>query len=183
MSDSDRDVPIPHSKEQSSSTALKTTAIAVIGSIVVAALTTYGTIHASSGGIQENATRLDSLNKKADQLTKKELPVGTVVASLLDSKEFPSEVGDPATYDVKASKWTLADGKSVSGTRWAELRGDAPVPNLCGMFLRGKSNGKRSGVEEIELGKEQSDSVDQHQHNVRVLADPKIANSTTGGMV
>jgi hypothetical protein len=51
------------------------------------------------------------------------------------------------------------------------------------MFLRGKSNGKRSGVEEIELGKEQSDSVDQHQHNVRVLADPKIANSTTGGMV
>src|SRR6202041_1042362 len=109
-------------------------------------------------------------------------PLGTVIASLLTPVEFAKEVGDSETFDVKTSKWTLADGKSVSGTYWAKLRGNATVPNLCGVFLRGKNNGKflvgreknqsnkqRDDIEDIELGAYKDDIVGPHRHIVRAF--------------
>jgi hypothetical protein len=152
-------------------TTVKTTLIAVIGSIVVAIITTLGTIWTSSTQLHKNSVEIlenkDKLKGIKIDAAAFKLPVGTVVASLLDPAEFAKEVGDPETFDIKASKWTLADGKSVSGTRWATLRGNAPVPNLCGVFLRGKNNGKRTDVKEIELGQFTPDTVGPHDHNVR----------------
>jgi hypothetical protein len=77
-------------------------------------------------------------------------------------------VGDPEDFDLGKSKWTLADGKAVAGTKWASLRANAPIPNLCRMFLRGKANGKRDGVPEVDLGIYQEDMVGPHQHDSRV---------------
>jgi hypothetical protein len=156
-------------------TTVKTTLITVIGSIVIALITTLGTIWTSSAelrkntaGIRENKDKLEAINVQASAF---KLPVGTIVASLLQPSEFAKEVGDPETFDLEGSRWTLADGKSVSGTRWAALRGDAAVPNLCGVFLRGKNNRKRPDVKEVELGQFSLDTVGPHNHNVRFF-DP-----------
>lgn len=153
------------------SVSVKTTLISVIGSVLVAALTTYGTIASNSKGIQKNADKLEALNAKATSLEKPGLPVGTVIASLLTPAEFANAVGDPDTFDLSRSKWTLADGKTASGTAWAKLRGDEPVPNLCGVFLRGKNNGKRENVREMDLGKYDPDIVGPHQHTIMVNND------------
>jgi hypothetical protein len=56
----------------------------------------------------------------------------------------------------------------VSGTHYAELRGNASLPNLCGVFLRGKNNGSRNDVPEIDLGKYQPDTVGPHQHKILI---------------
>ena len=152
-------------------TTVKTTLITVIGSIVVAVITTLGTISTSSTQLRKNSEEIrenkDKLKDIKIEAAAFQLPVGTVVASLLQPAEFAKEVGDPETFDIKGSKWTLADGKSVSGTRWAALRGNAPVPNLCGVFLRGKNNGKRADVKETDLGQFSPDTVGPHEHNVR----------------
>jgi hypothetical protein len=167
-------------------TTVKTTLITVIGSIVVALLTTVATIWSNTGEIRENKTKLEQNKNKLDTLNLQasafKLPVGTVVASMLKPSEFAKEVGDPDTFDLKNSKWTLADGKSVSGTRWAALRSDAAVPNLCGVFLRGKNNGKRTDVKEFELSEFAPDTVGPHEHNVRFY-DPGAPESRLGASI
>jgi hypothetical protein len=184
MPDSPAPNPEAPAKAEGSST-VRTTLITVIGSVVVALITTMGTIWSHGSEIQANAQKIDALKSQADALTKRELPVGTVVASLLTPVEFAKEVGDPASFDVKTSKWTLANGKSVSGTRWAELRADAPVPNLCGMFLRGKNHGKDPNLAEIDLGQPQADSVGQHKHIQRVFdpSAPDLKERVGGGIL
>jgi hypothetical protein len=160
-------------------TTVKTALITVIGSIVVALLTTVGTIWSNTGGIRENKAKLDALNVQASAFR---LPIGTVVASLLKPPEFAKEVGDPDTFDVTKSKWTLADGKSVSGTRWAALRANASIPNLCGVFLRGMNNKTRTDVKEVELGDFTPDTVGPHTHNVRYL-DPNAPETRVGASI
>lgn len=160
--------------------SVKTTLITVAGSILVALLTTVGTIATNSGGIKANTEKLDTMSKeigvleaKADALKKQDVPVGTVIASLLNQTEFAQATGDPDDFDVTKSKWTLADGKTVHGTAWAKLRSDGPVPNLCGVFLRGKNNGKREGLEEVSLGDYRPDTVGPHSHELK-LSNPQL---------
>jgi hypothetical protein len=153
--------------------SVKTTLITVIGSITVALVTTLGTIYINSTGIKANSEKLEVLDAKAASLQKQNSPVGTIIASLLTPAEFAKETGDPDNFDVIKSNWTLADGKTVSGTRWASLRANAPVPNLCGIFLRGKNNGKREGIEEIPLGDYRADTVGPHNHDLK-LSNPTL---------
>ncbi len=133
----------------------------------------------NTGGIRETKDKLDALNVQANAF---KLPVGTVIASLLKPSEFAKAVGDPDTFDVTKSRWTLADGKSVSGTRWAALRANASVPNLCGVFLRGKNNSKRPDVKELELGDFASDTVGPHKHYVRYY-DPNAPEAQVGASI
>lgn len=98
----------------------------MIGSILVALITTLGTIWTSStelrkntAGIRENKDKPEAINVQGSAF---KLPVGTIIASLLQPSEFAKEVGDPETFDLKSSKWTLADSEPISGTRWAALR-------------------------------------------------------------
>src|ERR1019366_6827966 len=157
-------------------TSVKTTLITVIGSVVVALVTTLGTIYVNSTGIKANTNKLDALktkiealDAKADALKKTNLPIGTVVASLLAQAEFAKESGDPDNFDVTKSKWTLADGKAVSGTGWAALRDNAPVPDLRGVFLRGKKNSSK---------REEMNKVGPHQHAIMV----SNSNGTPGAV-
>lgn len=109
-------------KKTPMSPGVKTTLITVIGSVAVALITTLGTIATNRNGIAENQQKIQDLTQKADALGKPAVPVGTVVASLLTEVEFAKEVKDPDNFDLAKSKWTLADGKTVSGTKWASLR-------------------------------------------------------------
>jgi hypothetical protein len=154
--------------------------ITVVGSVVTAGITTFGVIRTNGNGITENQQRLKELKAQADTLGKPALPVGSVVASLLDAGEFAKAVGDPENFDLTKSRWTLADGKPAPGTDWAMLRSNAPVPNLCGVFLRGKSNGKfllgkaqkdatgndRKDIDDIVLGDYRDDTVGPHRHKL-----------------
>jgi hypothetical protein len=92
-------------------------------------------------------------------------PVG---ASLLDPVQFAKEAGDPPTFALGDSKWTLADGKMVSGTTYAALTANAPIPDLRGLFLRGKNNKRSDGREnpdgDLALGQFQNDQFQDHVH-------------------
>jgi len=161
------------------SNTVKTTLITVVGSIVVAMVTTLGTIYINTTGIRANTAALDTLNAKTDAVKKLGVPVGTIVASSLTPREFAKASGDPDNLEVTKSRWTLADGKSVAGTTYATIRGEIPIPNLCGVFLRGKAN-KRAGIDEIALDEYRPDTVGYHQHSAQVANPGVIAG---GGIV
>ena len=67
-----------------------------------------------------------------DEFQKRELkafPVGTIIASMLEFEKFQSVVGNA---------WKPADGRKVSSkSKYAKLTGNATLPDLRGMFLRG----------------------------------------------
>jgi hypothetical protein len=141
--------------------------ITVIGSVLVAIVTTVGTIASSGSSIRETSEQVNSLKKETSSLRLSALPVGSIIPSLLNVSEFAKEAGDPSTFDLSASKWTLADGKSVPGTHYAELTGNAPLPDLRGVFLRGKNNGRTDGrgnSQELNLGDFQDDQFQDHVH-------------------
>jgi hypothetical protein len=66
----------------------------------------------------------------------RELPVGSVVPSLLAESQFQNEYGDG---------WVLADGRSVEGSRYETITGNKNLPDLRGMFIRGKNNERTDG--------------------------------------
>lgn len=59
----------------------------------------------------------------------KALPVGTIIASILEFKKFKNVAGNA---------WKPADGRKVSAkSKYATLTGNTTLPDLRGMFLRG----------------------------------------------
>jgi hypothetical protein len=57
------------------------------------------------------------------------LPVGTVIASMLEFEKFHSLAGNT---------WKPADGRKISAkSKYAKLTGNKTLPDLRGMFLRG----------------------------------------------
>lgn len=150
-----------------SSPNIKIAVIGVIGSVLVALLTTIGTIASNRSGIKQASEQVNDLKQQASTLRLSTLPVGSIIPSMLNVSEFAKEAGDPPTFDLGTSKWTLADGKSVSGTHYAELTGNAPLPDLRGVFLRGKNNGRqdnRGNPDELSLGDFQDDQFQDHVH-------------------
>ena len=62
----------------------------------------------------------------------------------------------------------LADGRSVAGSAYAVATGLSTVPDLRGVFLRGKNNGRGDGKQnpggELALGAYQADLFGIHNH-------------------
>ena len=91
------------------------------------------------------------------------LPVGTVVYSMLNAATFSSQ--QPA-----GQTWILADGRSIAGLNLAyeTLTQSATIPNLCGVFVRGKNNGRNDGNQnpdgELVLGQFTADRFQSHDH-------------------
>ncbi|MFZ9260931.1 MAG: phage tail protein, partial [Limnohabitans sp.] len=56
--------------------------------------------------------------------------VGSIVQSLLSEAQFMAAAGHDAV------NWVLADGRSVAGSRYAQITGSATVPDLRGAFFR-----------------------------------------------
>ena len=66
--------------------------------------------------------------------------------------------------------WVLADGRAVIGTAYQTLTGNASVPDLRGVFIRGKNNGRSDGNEnpvgDMSLGAAQGPTNKSHTHTV-----------------
>ena len=93
--------------------------------------------------------------------TKDHTAVGTIVESMLTESQFQSEFNNT---------WVLADGRDVTGSAYADLTGNNNIPDLRGMFLRGKNNGRSDGSEnpdgDVVLGTQQDGAFKEHSHSV-----------------
>ena len=69
----------------------------------------------------------------------KELPVGTIIISLVDFADFCTLSGDIASihWDAHRSKWAPADGRNVEHSQYSDGTHKTNLPDLRGVFLRG----------------------------------------------
>ena len=107
------------------------------------------------------------------------LPAGTIVYSMLDEHTFRQEMG-------AGENWIMADGRSIvgQGTRYEQL-GFTHVPNLCGVFVRGKNNGRADGYQnpdgELPLGQMTQDRFMHHNHTGQTGDDSPDHSHGFGG--
>jgi hypothetical protein len=70
-----------------------------------------------------------NIKKEFQNREMKALPIGTIIASMLQFEKF---------QNVAGNTWKPADGRKVSTTsKYATLTGNTTLPDLRGMFLRG----------------------------------------------
>jgi hypothetical protein len=115
------------------------------------------------------------------------LPIGTIVASVLEYDKFLSVNGYKNTGNLKEVIWTPCDGRNVSESKYASLGlGFTKVPDLRGVFLRNVNDYKIPGAGEInpsqlnpdntiKAGDFQNDTLKSHTH--------KYDNSYSGRIV
>lgn len=113
------------------------------------------------------------------------LPIGSIISSMLDSSRFAETVGDDTnSFKSTKNKWVLADGqKDLTGSKYHELTGKKHTPDLRGMFLRGmnvgRDDGKQDPKQERTVGDYQEDAILEHEHNTNALTfrwDDKTTN-------
>lgn len=89
--------------------------------------------------------------------------VGAIQSAMIDESQFQDQFG---------TGWVLADGRSVAGSKYAAITGRANIPDLRGMTLRGKNNGRSDGNQNPDgdsaLGTYQADELKQHKHSYTV---------------
>ena len=91
--------------------------------------------------------------------------LGCIVASVLTEDDFKKANGDG---------WALCEGQSIAGSKLAEATGETTAPDLRGVFLRGKNDGrfpsgnKAGDVAEHDLGAYSPDTVGPHQHKIMI---------------
>lgn len=103
------------------------------------------------------------------------LPIGTIIPSMLDSSLFAKAVGDSPDFDSIKSKWVLADGqKDLTHSKYHRLTGESYTPDLRGMFLRGLNVGRDDGKQDPEQdrtpGDYQQDALKEHGHKTTAKA-------------
>jgi len=115
-------------------------------------------------------TVLNLINKKP------ELPIGSVVQSMLTQAQFQAET---------SAGWVLMDGRSVTGSAYHTLTGSTTIPDARGVFLRSKNNGRADGNQNPDgdsaLGTFQDDAFESHTHTQNVGAHSGSVNDNTGG--
>jgi hypothetical protein len=84
------------------------------------------------------------------------LPVGTIIHSMLSVAQFSSEYGD---------NWVIADGRGVIGSRYEQITGVSAIPDMRGVFLRGKGAAYNPDGD-LALGTYSADKYASHSHNV-----------------
>lgn len=131
---------------------------------------------ASAAKVNENFDALTSyvnaLDQRLDALESQPVtasaPIGTVIASMLTPAQLALEV---AAGEV----WVLADGSSHPSSAYAAVTGNANVPDLRGVFLRGQNAG-RTGAEGNPdagaLGAYQADAFRAHDHSISTGTTP-----------
>jgi hypothetical protein len=91
------------------------------------------------------------------------LPVGSIIHSMLTEAQFQGQAG---------VGWVLADGRSVAGSTYATVSGNSTIPDLRGVFIRGKNNSRSDGNQdpagERSIGAFQSDQNLSHSHTLNI---------------
>ena len=154
------------------------TIIGAITAIIVALITTLGTIRVSdaevtkvNGQLNEISEIETRINRVADSF--KDLPVSTIVQSLLPPALFADQVNDPTVFDPRTTKWVIADGKlDITLSKYGQLTNKRFVPDLRGMFLRGMNEGRSDSYKDPDqnrqVGSFQSDMTKSHSHNANL---------------
>lgn len=99
--------------------------------------------------------------EKFPNLDHGELPVGSIIPSMLTEIQLQKEV---------IGEWILADGRTIPKTsRYAAISGKSNVPDLRGMFLRGLNAERSDGYQDPDgnarsAGDLQSDELKHHSH-------------------
>lgn len=85
--------------------------------------------------------------------------VGDVQSSMMTEAQFQA---------LNGVDWVLSDGRNVAGSKYATIKGVTTVPDLRGVTLRGKNNGRVDGGQnpdgDLALGTFQSHQNADHGH-------------------
>jgi hypothetical protein len=104
--------------------------------------------------------------------------VGDVKQSILTEAQFIAELGV-----VEGRKWVLADGRNVTGTRYATVTGHSTVPDLRGAFLRmSGQNSTNTAWNGGSLGAYQDDTT-RAPRNTAFTADANGGHRHASGIV
>lgn len=139
--------------------------ISAISAIVIAVITTYGTIAVSAPEAKKVKKELEEIS---DLKLIANLPIGTIVSSMLKPSLFAESVGD---LDRDTPAWVLADGRAIDATsRYSQKSGETVLPDLRGMFLRGMNEGRDDGKQDPQddrkAGGYQADTFARHDHGL-----------------
>jgi hypothetical protein len=139
--------------------------VSAISAVFVAGITTYGTIAVSepeAKRVKKELAEISELQLIAN------LPIGTIVPSMLQPSLFAKVVGDPSVFDPEKSKWVFADKqKDITISRYGQLLNNRRyTPDLRGVFLRGMNEGRIDGDPDHDRrpGDIQQDALQKHGH-------------------
>lgn len=130
---------------------------------------------------ERNMVAVEGLLEEISDIEKiANLPIGTIISSMLDPKSFPAAVGERPGSDPVESKWVLADGRDVTESRYGKLllsndtsSNTVSAPDLRGMFLRGMNAGRKDGMQDPDkrkAGHPQPDALQKHGHATSATA-------------
>ena len=87
--------------------------------------------------------------------------VGDVAISFFEEDQFQTSRDD---------SWVLADGRNTTGSKWHEITGNPLIPDMRGLAVRGKNNGREGTFAnpdgDLPLASGQLDEVESHNHKV-----------------
>jgi hypothetical protein len=108
--------------------------------------------------------------------------IGDIVASLLAEAQFQA---------ARGQGWVLADGRSAAGSMYQTVTGQSAIPDLRGVFLRGRNDGgSAAGVRNdgkqnpdpiLPLGGYQADMFASHNHGSTLVLDLAGSHSYQAG--
>lgn len=96
-------------------------------------------------------TLLIDLNDEEPDMGDQEFGIGSIQMSILNETQFAGALG------ADASKWVLADGRTVSGSKYTQITANEDVPNMSGLFTRMVA--EQSNVGLIENSSLNKDSI------------------------
>lgn len=103
-------------------------------------------------------------------------PIGAIQSALLTEAQFQAQFG---------TSWVLADGRNVAGSKYATITLNATIPDLRGMVLRGKNNGRGDGNQDPDgeraVGSFQGHQFGSHNHGGGVHNHPHGSSYNAGG--
>lgn len=136
--------------------------------LLLRALTELGKITEQNQSLKSSVVELSGRLDAMEAAPPPALPIGSVVVSLLSPVAFAEVAGESDSLNRTRTRWVLADGSDVSGSRFSELTGRNNIPDLRGMFLRGKNNNRSDGKQnpggDLTLGEYQDDQFEKHAH-------------------
>ena len=97
--------------------------------------------------------------------------VGSIQQSILTETQWVTALG------TEASKWALADGRNVAGSKYATLTGNSTIPDLRGAYMRmAGANNTKAGWDGGTLATFQEDSTALPKNSFRLKGDVHNTN-------